>query len=157
VKHILEESQATVKLQPDGVLDSVSQAAQEAQIGPSLSLLALLAKKQRTQVLDPPQTQSPQISSLQPPTSSSSSALLISLLSSSPRFLASGRSRNDNRFPSSSVTQIDAAWWLLPFCPWSYCTLRGRSFCRFPVWSRSSLLLLLLPLPPSQFVSCTSL
>jgi hypothetical protein len=62
VKHILEESQATVKLQPDGVLHSVSQAAEEAQIGPSLSLLALLAKKQRTQVLDPPQIQSPQIS-----------------------------------------------------------------------------------------------
>ncbi len=115
VKHILEESQATVKLQPDGVLHSVSQAAEAAQIGPCLSLLALLAKKQRTQVLDPPQTQSPQISRLQPPTSSSSSALLISLLSSSPRFLASGRSRNDNRFPSSSVTQIDAAWWLSPF------------------------------------------
>ncbi len=111
MKHILEESQATVKLQPDGVLHSVK-AAEEAQIDPSLSLLALLAKKQRTQVLDPPQTQSPHISPLQPPTSSSSSALLISLFSSSPRFLASGRSRNDNRFPSSSVTQIDAAWWL---------------------------------------------
>ncbi len=133
VKHILEESQATVKLQPDGVLHSVSQAAEEAQIGPCLSLLALLAKKQRTQVLDPPQIQSPQISPL----------------------LASGRSRNDNRFPSSSVTQIDAAWWLLRFCSRSCCTLRGRSFCRFPVWSRSSPLLL--PLPPSQFVSCTSL
>jgi hypothetical protein len=33
VKHILEESQATVKLQPDGVLHSASQSAEEAQIG----------------------------------------------------------------------------------------------------------------------------